>query len=79
MVAPIHEVIDTALQLSPEDRRRLLAAIEDSLLEDAPLSPEWQAEIERRITAHDRGETQSFPLEESLARIRKMLDDRRRS
>lgn len=37
------------------------------------LSPEWQAEIERRIEAIENGESKLIPLDEVEARIRRTL------
>jgi hypothetical protein len=41
--------------------------------EEQPLSPEWMAEIERRIADDEAGLTQWHPLEEVLAEARESL------
>lgn len=41
--------------------------------DDDALSPEWQAEISRRIEDIDSGREQGIPLEDALARINKQF------
>ena len=67
------KILDEALAL-PEDRAALVDALSESLetLED-DLSPEWKAEIARRIDAVERGESRLIPGDEVDARIRETL------
>jgi putative addiction module component (TIGR02574 family) len=56
MVTPAAEkILADALALPVEEREALVEALSDSL-DPVELSPEWQAEIARRIDSIDRGE-----------------------
>ncbi|MDB5391855.1 MAG: addiction module component, family [Planctomycetaceae bacterium] len=50
-------VLSDANQLSTSERMRLINALWDTVPEDAelPLSAEWEAELERRVTAIEQG------------------------
>ena len=50
-------VLKDATLLSTSERMRLINALWDSVPEDAelPLSAEWEAELERRVTAIEQG------------------------
>lgn len=70
------EIAREALNLSPEDRAYVADVLERSL--DAGDVPEaiavaWSEEIDRRISAYDRGETQALDIETSNARLRDAL------
>jgi putative addiction module component (TIGR02574 family) len=51
----------------------LIDALADSIVGDDDLSPEWKAEIARRIEAVERGESHLIPGDEVEARIRQTL------
>lgn len=70
------EIARDALNLPPEDRAYVADVLERSL--DAGDVPEeiaaaWSKEIDRRIGAYDRGETQALDIETSNARLREAL------
>jgi len=68
------KILDDALSLPEDDRAALVDALNESL--EAPeedLSPEWKAEIARRIEAVERGESRLIPGDEVEARIRETL------
>lgn len=59
-------------QLPREERERLVDELLESLNEPAAaeLDAAWAAEIERRLSAYDRGETQALAAEEVFAKAR---------
>jgi putative addiction module component (TIGR02574 family) len=59
-------------QLPPEERERLVDELLESLNEPAAaeLDAAWSAEIERRLTAYDRGEVRALSAEEVFAKAR---------
>lgn len=68
------KILDEALSLPEDERAALVDALNESL--EAPeddLSPEWKAEIARRIAAVERGESRLIPGDEVEARIRETL------
>ena len=74
MNRPLKSVSDDALQLSAEDRLRLIEKLWDSLEDGidraAGSLPEWhKAELEARIAAHDRHPSAALPWDEVKADI----------
>ena len=71
------QIAQQALALPPEDRTYLADVLEKSLTSGEFATPEiaaeWAAEIDRRIAAHDRGETQGVDAQTALERIRVRL------
>lgn len=65
----VSELAAKAAALAPEDRSRLIDLLLVSLQEGplAEVEAAWDAEVERRLTAHDRGEIPSIDGEEVLA------------
>lgn len=61
-----------ALRLSPAERSELADRLIESL-ENEPLSPEWAAEIDRRVREVETGEAVCRPIEEVLAELRGRL------
>lgn len=59
-------------QLARDERERLVDALLESLNEPAAteLDAAWEAEIERRLAAYDRGEVAAIPAEEVFAKAR---------
>ncbi|MFM8767740.1 MAG: addiction module protein [Rubrivivax sp.] len=59
-------------QLPREERERLVDELLESLNEPAAseLDAAWAAEIERRLSAHDRGEVRAVSAEEVFAKAR---------
>ena len=60
--------------LEPQERERLVELLLETLVE--PAAPEveeaWNREIERRIAAHNRGEVETFDVEDVLAEARRI-------
>ena len=74
MTAQAKKIFEEALALPEQDRAALVDALTDSLLAvEAPLGPEWTAEIARRIEAVERGESRLIPGDEVDARVREAL------
>lgn len=71
MAATFGEIEKQARSLAAEDRARLAETLLESL--HAPVSEvetAWAREIEERLAAFDRGETQVFPAEDVFAEAR---------
>lgn len=66
------ELVKRGRALAPEDRERLIDQLLESLNEPAAsaLDATWDAEIERRLAAYDRGEVQAVDAEEVFAKAR---------
>jgi putative addiction module component (TIGR02574 family) len=62
----IGDLVSQARQLSADDMEVLLALLQQTLDPSAAPAAEaaWDAEIQRRIDAMDRGETRFYPWEE---------------
>jgi putative addiction module component (TIGR02574 family) len=75
------QIVEQALTLTPEDRAYIADALEQSLSNGGFATPEiasaWAAEIERRITAYDRGEIQAVGTESAIERVRQQLAEQR--
>lgn len=72
MNKPLKSVSDDALQLSAEDRLRLIEKLWDSLEDGGAVVglPEWhKAELEARIAAHDLDPSAAQPWDEVKAEI----------
>jgi len=66
------ELAEQGKALAPEDRSRLVDLLLVSLHEDplAQIETAWDEEVERRLSAYDRGEVQAIDGEEVLAKAR---------
>lgn len=75
------QIAQEALALPPEDRTYLADVLEHSLTSGEFATPEiaaeWAAELDRRIAAYDRGETQGIDSKQALERIRARLEEHR--
>ncbi len=63
---------DQAMQLSPAERIELAMDLWDSIPADSDafqLTDEQKAEIDRRMTEHERDPSRAIPLEEFLTRL----------
>lgn len=74
----ISDLIEQARQLTPQEQQELLARLPLELDVEPDGTPEeieeaWIEEVERRIAAHERGETASIPHEEAIATVRKLV------
>jgi len=72
-------LLDRALKLPPDERAQLATELWDSLEaeDDSELSPQWAAEIDRRLERLASGKAKGRPADEVLAEIRRELKDRR--
>ncbi|MGB8224216.1 MAG: addiction module protein [Polyangiales bacterium] len=74
MTSATKKILEDALALSEEQRATLVAALNESLeTTEDDLTPQWKAEIARRIEAVERGDSRLIPGDEVDARIRKTL------
>ena len=74
MTSATKKILEDALALSEEQRATLVAALNESLeTTEDDLTPEWKAEIARRIEAVERGDSPLIPGDEVESRIRKTL------
>ena len=66
------QILDQALALPEEDRRRIGERLLDSVPGDdaEEIARAWDAELMRRIQAAERGETKARPWSEVAAEIR---------
>jgi len=70
----VAELAERGRALAPEERSRLVELLLESLHEP-PLSDieaAWEAEIERRVAAYDRGEVETFAAEDVFAEARRI-------
>ena len=73
MAASLKEIEQQAQALAAEDRAKLAETLLESLR--APLSEietAWAQEIEERVAAFDRGETQAYAAEDVFAEARRL-------
>ena len=75
VTAEAKKIFEQALSLPEEQRAELIDALADSIVGTAAddLSPEWKAEIARRIEAVERGDSRLIPGDEVEARIQATL------
>lgn len=73
MATSFREIEQQAQALAAEDRAKLAETLLESL--QAPLSDietAWAQEIEERVAAFDRGETQAYAAEDVFAEARRL-------
>lgn len=73
MATSFKEIEQQAQALAAEDRAKLAETLLESL--QAPLSEieaAWAQEIEERVAAFDRGETQAYAAEDVFAEARRL-------
>ncbi len=73
MATSFNEIEQQAQALAAEDRARLAETLLESL--QMPLSEvetAWAQEIEKRVAAFDRGETQAYAAEDVFAEARRL-------
>ncbi len=61
------EIVEAALQLSPEQREEVINDLWASL--DGDLGDEWEDEIQRRVKDVDDGRVKTIPAEEVFSRL----------
>lgn len=80
-MSTVEQLAQQALALGPEDRVYLANVLEKSLSTGGFATPElaaaWSAEIDRRLSACKRGETQSTDADAALERITQRLEEHR--
>jgi putative addiction module component (TIGR02574 family) len=74
MAASLEEIEQQARRLTPEERAKLAETMLESL--HAPIAADiesaWAREIEDRVAAFDRGETQAYAAEDVFAEARRL-------
>jgi putative addiction module component (TIGR02574 family) len=70
----VADLVRRGRALPPEERERLVDQLLESLNEPAAaeLDAAWDAEIERRLAAYDRGEVQAIDAEEVFAKAARL-------
>ncbi len=70
-------ILQQALALNAADRAYVVDQLEQSLPQEAftdhDIAEAWSQEIDRRISAFDRGETQAIGFEAALEQVRQAL------
>lgn len=81
LMTHLDQLAEQALKLEPSDRAYLADLLEQSLpasgFADVEVGDAWSREIDRRVAAYDRGETQAISVEASLQHAREALARRR--
>ncbi|MFM7847389.1 MAG: addiction module protein [Rubrivivax sp.] len=74
MADQVAHLVQLGKQLAPEERSRLVAELLESLHEGELVEVEaaWDAEVERRLAAFDRGVVSSLDGEAVLAKTRRL-------
>ena len=72
MLDQVTDLAERGKALSPAERSRLVDLLLESLHEPPASEVEaaWEAEIESRLTAYDRGDVQAIDAEEVFAKAR---------
>ena len=78
MADPVAHLVQLGKKLAPEERSRLVAELLESLHEGELVEVEaaWDAEVERRLAAFDRGEVTALEGEAVLAKTRRLAHGR---
>ena len=75
------QIVEQALTLTPEDHAYVAEALEMSLSNEGFASHEiadaWAEELERRVSAYDRGEVQAIGAAVAVDRMRRHLAQHR--
>jgi putative addiction module component (TIGR02574 family) len=72
----VEEILDQAKRLQPRERLHLIQELlltldfEDGSISDADWNAAWRPEIEARIAAYERGETQASDWQTVMGRLR---------
>lgn len=74
MTSAAAKILEEALALPDDDRRKLVEALNRSLEANVgELSSEWRHEVARRLESVESGEVSPVPWDEAEARIRRVL------
>jgi putative addiction module component (TIGR02574 family) len=78
MADPVAHLVQLGKKLAPEERSRLVAELLESLHEGELVEVEaaWDAAVERRLAAFDRGEVIGLEGEAVLAKTRRIAHGR---
>lgn len=72
----VQEIKEQALKLPPEDREMLAQELWQSL-DDEPLDPEFEAELNRRWEEIESGKVKTIPHEQVMAEMSQKLKEMR--
>lgn len=74
MSDPVLELAQRGQSLAPNERERLVELLLKSLVESASpdIKDAWDREIESRVAAYQRGEVETYPLDDVLATARRI-------
>jgi putative addiction module component (TIGR02574 family) len=80
MSAAAKEVLEAAMRLEPTEREQIAHELLESIDEssDVALSPEWEAEIQRRLRKIETGEATFVSGDEVFAQAEAILRGERR-
>ena len=75
------QVLEQVLALPPSDQAFVADALDDRLVGETSVSEQvaqaWSEEIDRRLAAYDRGETQSVSFDQALGHLQQALSEHR--
>jgi hypothetical protein len=66
-------LVEQALALPHADSSYVAERLISSLEDERPLSPDWRAEIERRVARRERGESRTYNREEVRRNVQALL------
>ncbi|WP_395734759.1 addiction module protein [Prosthecobacter sp.] len=75
-VLPYEQLLESSMNLPPQDRSRLATRLIESLDDaddDVEISDEWQKELDRRVEAVRNGSMRTIPHEEVMNEMRTLL------
>jgi putative addiction module component (TIGR02574 family) len=74
MSDPVLELAERSRTLDAQQRERLVELLLQTLVDPAPpaVDAAWNTEIERRVSAHQRGDTKTHDLEDVLEEARRI-------
>lgn len=80
-IVQAEKIIEEALKLDPVERERVAHELLESIGDTAgvDLSPEWEAEVQRRLRDMDAGRVEMIPAEKVFAELEAELRSRRAS
>ena len=69
----VEELVEQVRSLSPDEQEAFRILLDAGTTDDFELSPEWKAEIQRRIEDIDSGRVKTIPWEEVRDRLRERI------
>ena len=79
-MSAVHEVVDSAMKLTRDERVDVVVQLLRSLEEaDSDVEAAWKTEIDSRLEAMATGNYETFDWRDTIADIRKSLQERRKS